>query len=228
MSKREKKKARDRRAKIDIRSDNQRDYLDSILNNSVTFCSGPAGTGKTYLSVYGATQLLRREEIGKIVLCRPAVQSGEELGFLPGDIREKIDPYLMPPLYDALYNFLGVQETRSYMGSGVIEIAPLAFMRGRTFDNAIMILDEAQNTTVEQMKLFLTRMGNESKMIVNGDVTQVDLEKMEDSGLLDAHELFRDVEGIGWIEMNSNDIRRHKMVQKIVEAYEAREAAQKM
>lgn len=227
MSKREKKKARDQRAKIDIRSDNQREYLDSILNNSVTFCSGLAGTGKTYLSVYGATQLLRREEIGKIVLCRPAVQSGEELGFLPGDIREKIDPYLMP-LYDALHNFLGVQETRSHMGLGVIEIAPLAFMRGRTFDNAIMILDEAQNTTVEQMKLFLTRMGNESKMIINGDVTQVDLEKMEDSGLLDARQLFRDVEGIGWIDMNSKDIRRHRMVQKIVEAYEAREAARNM
>ena len=208
------------------KTENQRVYLESIAANDVVFCVGPAGTGKTYLAIKAACDLLVAGKVSKIVLCRPAVQSGEDLGFLPGDAREKMDPYLQP-VYDALNDVVGSQAARDWIRDKVVEVAPLAYMRGRTFHNAIMILDEAQNTNVIQMKMFLTRMGNGSKMIVNGDVTQVDLDKRRVSGLVDAMDTLSRIPGVAWVRMEGGDIVRHPLVQKIVEAYEAKERGKK-
>lgn len=204
------------------KSDNQRKYLKSINDNKMTFCVGPAGTGKTYLAVHMASQMLQLEKVSKIVLCRPVVPAGEDLGYLPGDLKEKLDPYVRP-LYDAFRDFLGPEQLKTYLESEQIEIASLSYMRGRTFNNSMIILDEAQNSTVPQMKLFLTRMGHDSKMIINGDITQIDLENVH-SGLMDACKLLRDVPGIGWAAMDSEDIFRDSLVQKIVRVYEQREA----
>jgi len=204
-------------------TENQQLYLRCIEEHDMTFCIGPAGTGKTYLAVYAATQMLKRGLVEKMVLCRPAVQSGEDLGFLPGDVREKIDPYLRP-LYDALDEFLGHDYVKNCISQGAIEIMPFAYMRGRTLNHACILLDEAQNTTVLQMKMFLTRMGKGSKMIVNGDITQVDLEK-KTSGLSDAIGLLKGISKIGMIELHRQDIVRHSLVQEIVEAYEIRDKA---
>ncbi len=204
------------------KSDNQRSYLKSINDNKMTFCVGPAGTGKTYLAVHMAAQMLRLDKVSKIVLCRPVVPAGEDLGFLPGDVREKLDPYLRP-LYDAFRDFLEPGQLKAHLDEETIEIAPISYLRGRTFNNSLIILDEAQNTTVRQMKLFLTRMGRDSKMIINGDVTQIDLENVT-SGLADACRLLQDVPGIGWAAMDGKDICRDSLVQQIVQVYEQREA----
>lgn len=203
------------------RSDNQKAYLKSINDNKMTFCVGPAGTGKTYLAIHMAAQMLQLEKVSKIVLCRPVVPAGEDLGFLPGDVREKLDPYLRP-LYDAFRDFLEPGQLKAYLDEETIEISPLSYMRGRTFNNSVIVLDEAQNSTVRQMKLFLTRMGRDSKMIINGDVTQIDLDHVN-SGLIDACQLLQNVPGIGWAAMNNKDICRDSLVQKIVQVYEQRE-----
>lgn len=203
------------------KTENQQLYLRCVEEHDLTFCIGPAGTGKTYLAVYAATQMLKRGLVEKLILCRPAVQSGEDLGYLPGDAREKVDPYLRP-LYDALDDHLGHDYVKNCIGQGAIEIMPFAYMRGRTFNHACILLDEAQNTTVPQMKMFLTRMGKGSKVIINGDVTQVDLERKV-SGLLDAIKLLSRLPMIGVIEMCRQDIVRHSLVQEIVEAYETRD-----
>jgi len=183
----------------------------------ILFAIGPAGTGKTYLAVVYATTLLKENKIKKIILTRPAVEAGENLGFLPGDLKEKVDPYLQP-LYDALYDCLGMEQTNKLMEKSVIEIAPLAYMRGRTLDDAFIILDEAQNTTMAQMKMFLTRLGMNSKMIINGDITQIDLKNVE-SGLISAKRILTKVKEICFIQLHSSDVVRHPLVQKIIEAY---------
>ncbi len=198
---------------------NQKAYLKAIENNDLTFGIGPAGTGKTYVAVLHAVQLLKDGRIRKIILTRPAVEAGESLGFLPGDLKEKIDPYLRP-LYDALYEALGNKQTDELIEKGVIEIAPLAYMRGRTLENAYVVLDEAQNTTKSQMKLFLTRLGFESKMIVTGDVTQVDLPTNTQSGLIHASNLLKDVTGIATIHFERVDVIRHPLIQKVLERYD--------
>lgn len=207
---------------VRAKSDNQRAYLKSINDNKMTFCVGPAGTGKTYLAVHMAAQMLQREKVSKIVLCRPVVPAGEDLGFLPGDFREKLDPYLRP-LYDAFRDFLEPGQLKAYLDEETIEISPLSYMRGRTFNNSVIVLDEAQNVTVRQMKLFLTRMGRDSKMIINGDVTQIDLDHVN-SGLVDACQLLQDIPGIGWATMDYKDVCRDSLVQEIVQIYERREA----
>jgi len=204
--------------RVEVRSENQGRYLRCIRDNGITFCLGPAGTGKTYLAVYAAVKQFTDGNVDKIVLCRPAVQSGEDLGFLPGDLREKVDPYLRP-LHDAFEFFFGKKDAKLYLQEGNVEIAPLAYMRGRTFNNSFVILDEAQNSTIGQMKMFLTRMGQGSKMVINGDVTQIDL-PYGNSGLRDADRLFSNVEGIGWVRMNRHDVVRHPLVQKVVDVYE--------
>ena len=183
------------------------------------FAIGPAGSGKTYTAIALAVKALKNREKKKIILSRPAVEAGEKLGFLPGDMKEKIDPYLQP-LYDALQDMLPAAKLRDYMENGTIQIAPLAFMRGRTLSDAVVILDEAQNSTVAQIKMFLTRMGLNTKMIVTGDITQIDLPMQQKSGLIDALEVLKNVKGISKIEFNKSDIVRHKLVQRIVEAYE--------
>jgi len=198
---------------------NQKRYLDAIEKNDLVFGIGPAGTGKTYVAVLHAVKLLKSGHIRKIVLTRPAVEAGESLGFLPGDLKEKIDPYLRP-LYDALYEALGTKQTDDLIEKGIIEIAPLAYMRGRTLENAYVVLDEAQNTTKGQMKLFLTRLGFESKMIVTGDITQVDLPKNTQSGLIHATRLLNDVKGISTIRFERVDVIRHPLIQKILERYD--------
>lgn len=203
------------------KTENQQAYLQCVSEHDLTFCIGPAGTGKTYLAVYAASEMLKHGLVEKLILCRPAVQSGEDLGYLPGDARDKIDPYLRP-LYDALDEHLGHNHVKSCLGQGSIEIMPFAYMRGRTFNHACILLDEAQNTTVPQMKMFLTRMGRGSKMIINGDVTQVDLERKA-SGLADAMNLLGGLPKIGVVELTRQDIVRHSLVQEIVEAYEARD-----
>lgn len=190
--------------------------------NDIVFATGVAGTGKTYLAVMYACALLKKNEISKIILVRPAVEAGETLGFLPGDLKEKVDPYLTP-LYDALHDALGVEAVDKLLEKGIIEIAPLAYMRGRTLHNAFIILDEAQNSTRAQMKMFLTRMGFNSKVIVTGDVTQIDLIKKRDSGLLDARRILHNVEGIAFVELTSLDVVRNPLVQKILDAYEKNE-----
>ena len=197
----------------------QRKYVESIQKNTVTIGVGPAGTGKTYLAVAAAVAAFREKSIDRIILTRPAVEAGERLGFLPGDLQSKVDPYLRP-LYDALFDTLGADTYNKYLERGNIEVAPLAYMRGRTLDNSFIILDEAQNTSREQMKMFLTRMGFGSKVVITGDVTQIDLPADKVSGLKEAVRVLRDVEGIGICGLTQDDVVRHVMVQRIIKAYE--------
>ena len=197
----------------------QKNYIDAIRKNSIVFGIGPAGTGKTYLSVVMAVAALKNHDVNRIILTRPAVEAGEKLGFLPGDLQTKIDPYLRP-LYDALFDTMGPEGYEKQVERGVIEVAPLAYMRGRTLDNAFVILDEAQNTTSEQMKMFLTRLGNGSKMVVNGDITQIDLPDGKKSGLIEATRLLTDIDGIKTIKFSQKDIVRNRLVTEIVKAYE--------
>ncbi len=197
----------------------QKQYVDSIKRNGLTFGIGPAGTGKTYLAVAMAVAALQAKEVNRIILTRPAVEAGEKLGFLPGDLQEKVDPYLRP-LYDALYDLMGIDLFQKYMERGIIEIAPLAYMRGRTLDDSFIILDEAQNTTPEQMKMFLTRMGFGSKAVVTGDITQVDLGKGVVSGLANVSEIFAGIPGIATVVLTERDVVRNELVQKIILAYE--------
>ena len=208
-----------RRHDLRGRTPHQIAYLRNILEHDIAFGVGPAGTGKTYLAVACAVDALERDAVKRIVLTRPAVEAGERLGFLPGDMASKVDPYLRP-LYDALYDLLGFDRTQKMFEKQVIEIAPLAYMRGRTLNHAFVILDEAQNTTVEQMKMFLTRIGFGSKAVVTGDVTQVDLHKTQKSGLVDAIHVLKDVRGIGFTQFSSADVVRHPLVGRIVDAYE--------
>ena len=207
---------------ISARNPNQAKMVHSFHDNDLTFALGPAGTGKTYIAIALAVAALKNRQAKKIILSRPAVEAGEKLGFLPGDMKEKIDPYLQP-LYDALEDMLPAVKLKEYMENNVIQIAPLAFMRGRTLNDAIIILDEAQNTTKHQMKMFLTRLGMNAKMVITGDVTQIDLPRHTQSGLLQALRILRGVKGIGVIEYEKKDIVRHPLVQRIVDAYEARE-----
>ena len=197
----------------------QKSYYYALKNNDVVFGIGPAGTGKTYLAVVFAVAALKNNEVKKIILTRPAVEAGENLGFLPGDLKEKVDPYLRP-LYDALYDMLGVKQTEKLMEKGVIEIAPLAYMRGRTLEDAYVILDEAQNTTDNQMKMFLTRLGFRSKMIVTGDISQIDLPRNTTSGLIRALDILEGVKGISFIHLSAMDVVRHPVVQRIIERYD--------
>lgn len=197
----------------------QKHFVDSMKNSDIVFALGPAGTGKTYLAVILAVSMLKKNDYKRIVLTRPAVEAGESLGFLPGDLKEKVDPYLTP-LYDALYEMLGQENTLRLIEKGVIEIAPLAYMRGRTLSDAFVILDEAQNTTISQMKMFLTRLGNNSKMVITGDTSQVDLKINGDNGLIDASNRLNDIENIKIVTLNVKDVVRHLLVQKIIERYE--------
>lgn len=204
---------------VRARTANQRKLVELSSKNDLVFAIGPAGTGKTYTAVALAVRALKNKEVQRIILTRPAVEAGENLGFLPGDLKEKLDPYLQP-LYDALGDMLPSQKLIQYIEDRVIEIAPLAFMRGRTLSNAFAILDEAQNTTPSQLKMFLTRMGSTSKFIVTGDITQVDLPRNQVSGLIHASTILRDISGIGFIELDKSDIIRHKLVSRIIDAYE--------
>ena len=204
------------------RSDKQQQLVDAFYHNDMVFAVGPAGTGKTYLSIALAVKALKEKTIKKIILSRPAVEAGEKLGFLPGDMKDKIHPYLQP-LYDALEDMLPAAKLQDLMEKHVIQIAPLAFMRGRTLSDAVVILDEAQNTTCAQLRMFLTRMGWNSKMIITGDMTQIDLPTHTKSGLKEALEILRDIEGIGVVELGQKDIVRHKLVTRIVNAYERNE-----
>ena len=204
---------------IKARTPNQQLLVKTISESDLTFALGPAGTGKTYLAVAMAVRALKNREVRKIILSRPAVEAGEKLGFLPGDMKDKIDPYLQP-LYDALEDMIPPTKLKEYMETNVIQIAPLAFMRGRTLNDAMVVLDEAQNTTTHQIKMFLTRLGMGSKMIVTGDVTQIDLPRTTSSGLIQALKILRNVKGIGKVEFEKADIVRHHLVQRIVEAYE--------
>ena len=197
----------------------QKTYVDAIKQNTCTFAVGPAGTGKTYLAIAMAVVAMKNKEIERIILTRPAVEAGEKLGFLPGDLAQKVDPYLRP-LYDALHDMLGVEAFQRLMERGAIEVAPLAYMRGRTLNDAFIILDEAQNTTSEQMKMFLTRMGMGSRMVITGDVTQIDLPIGKKSGLVEALEVLKGVENIGIVKLTHRDVVRHELVQAIVKAYE--------
>ncbi len=197
----------------------QKCYLNLIRNNDITLGVGPAGTGKTYLAVAMAVRAFKKDEVNRIILTRPAVEAGESLGFLPGDMKDKVDPYLRP-LYDALFDMLGDEKCAKYLERGIIEVAPLAFMRGRTLDNAFIILDEAQNTTPEQMKMFLTRLGFESKAVVTGDLTQIDLPSKTKSGLIQAIHVLKDVDGVGINKFTEKDVVRHELVQRIIKAYE--------
>lgn len=205
---------------IKARSENQQKLLDAFAKNDMVFAVGPAGTGKTYLSIALAVRALKDKDIKKIILSRPAVEAGEKLGFLPGDMKDKIDPYLQP-LYDALEDMIPAVKLQDMMEKHVIQIAPLAFMRGRTLSDAVVILDEAQNTTPAQIRMFLTRMGWNTKMIITGDMTQVDLPRQQKSGLREALEILSGVEGIGVVNLNQKDIVRHKLVTRIVNAYDA-------
>lgn len=200
----------------------QKQYVDSIRRNDITIGIGPAGTGKTYLAMAMAVAALRKKEINRLILTRPAVEAGERLGFLPGDLQDKVDPYLRP-LYDALYDILGLEIYQKYVEKGMIEIAPLAYMRGRTLDAAFVVLDEAQNTTAEQMKMFLTRLGFGSKVVVTGDITQIDLPAGKKSGLVEAGSVLKGVAGIGFAYLTEQDVVRHPLVQKIISAYETYE-----
>lgn len=201
------------------RSENQEKMVKEFAKNDLLFAIGPAGSGKTYTAIALAVRALKNKEIKKIILSRPAVEAGEKLGFLPGDMKDKIDPYLQP-LYDALQDMIPAAKLKEYMDLNIIQIAPLAFMRGRTLNDAVVILDEAQNTTTQQIKMFLTRMGTNTKMIVTGDRTQIDLPRVQASGLVQALRILKGVKGIGFIELNQKDIVRHKLVTRIVEAYD--------
>ena len=196
----------------------QKEYIKSVLNNTITIGVGPAGTGKTYLAVAAAVQAFRDKQVNRIILTRPAVEAGERLGFLPGDLQSKVDPYLRP-LYDALFDMLGAETYQKYLERGNIEVAPLAYMRGRTLDDSFIILDEAQNTSREQMKMFLTRMGFGSKVVITGDITQIDLPGDKPSGLNEAMKVLQGVEGVGICQLSQQDVVRHVMVQRIIEAY---------
>ena len=207
------------RKHINIRSTNQQKYVNAIIENDAVFAIGPAGTGKTYLAVARAVEALESSNIKRIVLVRPAVEAGEKLGFLPGDLSEKVDPYLRP-IYDALYEFIGFERVNRLIEKQVIEVAPLAFMRGRTLNEAYIILDEAQNTTIPQMKMFLTRMGFGSKMVITGDITQIDLPVPNQSGLIDAIKILHNIENIAFCNFDAHDVVRHQLVKKIVNAYD--------
>lgn len=211
---------------IRVKNMGQKRYVEAIQKNDVVFGIGPAGTGKTFLAVVCAIAAFKKGEVSRIVLTRPAVEAGESLGFLPGDLKEKVDPYLRP-IYDSLYAILGTNTTDRLMERGTIEVAPLAYMRGRTLDDAFVILDEAQNTTDAQMKMFLTRLGFNSRMIVNGDMTQVDLPGRQRSGLIDAQHILKDIDQIKFINFTSNDVVRHPVVAKIINAYEKKDARQR-
>ena len=204
----------------------QKNYVDAIRQKMIVFGMGPAGTGKTYLAMAMAITAFKNEEVGRIILTRPAIEAGEKLGFLPGDLQSKVDPYLRP-LYDALYQIMGAESFQKNMEKGLIEVAPLAYMRGRTLDNAFIILDEAQNTTPAQMKMFLTRLGFNSKMVVTGDITQIDLPDGRRSGLVDAVKILKDVDDIQIVRFNERDVVRHKLVQDIIKAYEKHEDVKK-
>ena len=209
--------------RIQCKTLGQREYVSAVRDGQLTIAVGPAGTGKTYLAMAMAVVALKNKEVERIVLTRPAVEAGERLGFLPGDMTQKVDPYLRP-LYDALYEIMGVESYQRLVERGTLEVAPLAFMRGRTLADAFIILDEAQNTTPEQMKMFLTRLGASSRCVVTGDISQIDLPKGKKSGLVEAMEVLRDVEDIHIVELTAKDVVRHELVQKIVRAYEAYEA----
>lgn len=211
---------------ITARSANQQKLVEAFQKNDMLFAIGPAGSGKTYTAIALAVKALKNKEVRKIILSRPAVEAGEKLGFLPGDMKDKIDPYLQP-LYDALEDMLPHSKLEEYMAGNVIQIAPLAFMRGRTLSDAVVILDEAQNTTAAQLKMFITRMGRNAKFIVTGDITQIDLPPSQHSGLVEALRILRNVKGISFIHMDKKDIVRHKLVTRIIEAYEQAEKEQK-
>lgn len=211
---------------ISGRNPNQQRMVEAVMNNDLTFALGPAGTGKTYIAIALAVRALKNREVKKIILSRPAVEAGEKLGFLPGDMKDKIDPYLQP-LYDALEDMVPAVKLKEYMESNVIQIAPLAFMRGRTLSDAVIVLDEAQNTTTHQIKMFLTRLGLGAKMIVTGDTSQIDLPRSTQSGLVQALRILDGVKGIGRIEFGKKDIVRHPLVQRIVEAYDRHDAEEK-
>ncbi|QLH54244.1 MAG: Phosphate starvation-inducible protein PhoH, predicted ATPase [Candidatus Kapaibacterium sp.] len=204
---------------IKTKTAKQLEYVQKVAENDIVFAIGPAGTGKTFLAVAMALAELKKNRIEKIILSRPAVETGESLGFLPGDLKEKLDPYLKP-LTDALYYMLSAEKLKAYSEKNVIEIIPLAYMRGRTLSNAFIILDEAQNATVTQMKMFLTRMGNNSKVIVTGDITQIDLQNPEECGLINANKLLQNIEGIGFVYFDERDVVRHKLVARIIKAYQ--------
>jgi len=208
-----------RRQDLHGRTPHQIEYIENILAHDCTFGIGPAGTGKTYLAVACGVDALERDKVKRIVLVRPAVEAGERLGFLPGDLAQKVDPYLRP-LYDALYDLMGFEKTGKLLERGTIELAPLAYMRGRTLNHAFVILDEAQNTTPEQMKMFLTRIGFGAKAVVNGDVTQIDLARGQKSGLIEARRILQDVRGIAFTEFGAQDVVRHPLVARIIDAYE--------
>jgi phosphate starvation-inducible protein PhoH and related proteins len=208
------------RRRVTPKSVNQRKYLDTIEQHDIVFGVGPAGTGKTYLAMAQAVSYLLTKKVSRIILARPAVEAGEKLGFLPGDLAEKVNPYLRP-LYDALYDMMETEKATRLVERGTIEVAPIAFMRGRTLNDAFVILDEAQNTTSEQMKMFLTRLGFGSKAVVTGDITQIDLPNPRASGLIEALKIVKDIEGIGTVFFDDKDVVRHKLVQQIVRAYEA-------
>jgi phosphate starvation-inducible PhoH-like protein len=201
----------------------QKKYIELIRKNNIVFGIGPAGTGKTYLAMAMAITAFKNNEVGRIIMTRPAIEAGESLGFLPGDLQQKVDPYLRP-LYDALYEIMGAETYQKNMEKGVIEVAPLAYMRGRTLDNAFIVLDEAQNTTPEQMKMFLTRIGYGSKVVITGDVTQIDLPNGKKSGLRESVKILQDIDGIGFITLTNKDVVRHPLVQKIILAYEKYES----
>ncbi len=211
-----------RKSEVRGRTVRQNEYLQAIQEHDITFGVGPAGTGKTYLAVASAVDALQRETVKRLVLVRPAVEAGERLGFLPGDLAQKVDPYLRP-LYDALYDLMGLDKVAKAFERGMIEVAPLAYMRGRTLNHSFIILDEAQNTTPEQMKMFLTRIGFGSKAVITGDVTQIDLARGQKSGLNDARIVLKDVRGIAFQQFMAEDVVRHPLVQKIVSAYEKHE-----
>jgi phosphate starvation-inducible protein PhoH and related proteins len=209
-----------RRTDLHGRTPHQIEYIENILAHDLTFGIGPAGTGKTYLAVACAVDALERDKVKRIVLARPAVEAGERLGFLPGDLAQKVDPYLRP-LYDALYDLMGFEKTGKLLERGTIELAPLAYMRGRTLNHAFVILDEAQNTTPEQMKMFLTRIGFGAKAVVNGDITQIDLGRSQKSGLIEARRILAEVRGIAFTQFGAQDVVRHPLVARIIDAYEA-------